>query len=125
MANIFSILKPSMMNSISECRLYISEAMIRKLLAALEVFPDFLNFLQGFGRRPDPAFGGCKHRIHFSAPHQSSAGWDLSRAPYSYEICYNIKSVFPHRGKPPHNWLIRQTVCSFSRCDKAQANRLH
>jgi hypothetical protein len=76
--------------------------MFRKLLTAYQVMPAFLDFLHAFGTNPDRSFGGCKHKIHFSG--------GLS----GYEVCYNFKSAIPRRGKPPHNWSIRQTVSVFS-----------
>jgi hypothetical protein len=76
--------------------------MIRRLLTAFRVIPAFLGFVQAFGKNPDRTFGGCKHKLYFSG--------GLS----GYEVCYNFKSAIPRRGKPPHNWSIRQTVSILS-----------
>ncbi|KAF8537790.1 hypothetical protein BDD12DRAFT_845248 [Trichophaea hybrida] len=94
----FFILKPSNTAITSQCELHISEAMIRRLLTAFKVMPAFLDFLHAFGTNPDRSFGGCKQKIHFSGR--------LS----GYEVCYNFKSAVPRKGKPPHNWSIRQTA---------------
>ncbi|KAF8250381.1 hypothetical protein K440DRAFT_659399 [Wilcoxina mikolae CBS 423.85] len=94
----FFILKPSNTAITSQCELHISEAMIRRLLTAFRVMPAFLDFVHAFGTNPDRSFGGCKQKIHFSG--------GLS----GYEVCYNFKSAVPRRGKPPHNWSIRQTA---------------
>lgn len=81
--------------------------MTKELLASFEVFHDFVAFLRAFGRRPDPNFGGCKYRIHFSVPDR---GVSVAQPLFSYEICYNFKLAIYRGGNPPFNWQIEQTV---------------
>jgi hypothetical protein len=86
---------------------------VRKLLGAFEVMPVFIDFLNAFGTKPDATFGGCQHKLWFSAAEGGKS--DLVPKPRmlsNFEVVYNFKSAVRRRGKPPHNWSIRQTVRS-------------